>query len=192
MMGSPKINFRCPRPLLRARAIVVGILIGLAAAGCGKGKVFDLPRGAGTVTIITEPQGAIIAFDGSVRGRTYEKQPIVLKGITHGWHTIKATLPGHVPRVEEVRIDGSETEIRIPLSRDTFGRLSVVVDPPGAEVFIDSRYHGMAEPGKDIDSLAFGEHTLWLRLKGFQSEKRTITVERQFHRAYRLRMRVVQ
>jgi hypothetical protein len=192
MTDSPKQNFRYPGALPRFGVIVVSLLFGLAAAGCGKGKVFDIPRGTETVTIFTEPQGAIIAFDGSVRGRTYEQQPLVIKGVSHGWHTIKATLPGRVPRVEEVRIDGSETKIRIPISQDTFGRISIIVDPPGAEVFIDSRYYGMAEPGKNIDSLAFGEHTLWLRLKGFRSEKRTITVERQFHRAYRLRMQVDQ
>ena len=176
--------------LLPRSAALACLLAALAVAGCGKGEISNVKSGMGTVTILTEPQGAVIQFDGSARGWAYAQKPIVIKGVAYGWHTIKATLPGRVPRIEEVRIDGKQTRINLRLEQNSFGKLSVIVDPPGAEVFVDSRYHGLAEPKRDIDSLAIGEHTLWLRLKGFRSERRSIVVERQFHRSYRLRMKV--
>lgn len=158
------------------------------AAGCGKADLF-VPRGSGSITIYTEPQGAVITFDGSTRGWAYEKKPIVIKGVANGWHTIRATIPGRVPRVEEVDLAGGEMTVRIPLDPQAFGRLTIYSDPPGAEVFIDSRFYGVANPKVEVNSLAYGEHVFWLRLKGYKSERHNVIVERQTDRAYRVHLK---
>ncbi len=163
------------------------LLIVIAAAGCGKGDLF-VPRGTGSISIQTEPQGAVITFDGTTRGWAYEKKPIVIKGVTNGWHTIRATLPGQVPRVEEVDLAGGETTVRIPLDPQAFGRLTIYSNPPGAEVFISSRFYGVANPKVEINSLSYGEHILWVRLKGYQSKRHNVIVERQTDRAYRIHL----
>lgn len=170
------------------RMAPVFLLLVVVSAGCGKGELF-VPRGTGTINIISEPQGAVITFDGTVKGWAYEKKPIVIKGATNGWHTIRASLPGRVPRVEEVDLEGGEITVRIPLDPQAFGRLTIYSDPPGAEVFVDSRFFGTANPKIEINSLSYGEHILWMRLKGYQSERHNVIVERQIDRAYRVHLK---
>jgi hypothetical protein len=167
--------------------MAVALLFALVVGGCGKGELLS-PRKTGTITILTEPQGAVIIFDGSPKGWTYEKKPVVVKAVRHGWHTIRATLPGRVPRVEEVELNTSELEVRIPLGTSSFGRLTIFSDPPGGEVFIGSRFFGTANPKVEINSLAYGEHTLWVRLKGYVDKRQNVIVERQADRAYRVRL----
>ena len=172
----------------RGSAVAVFLVFALAAAGCGKGQLF-VPRGSGSIKIVSEPQGAVILFDGTPKGWTYEKKPIVIKGVPNGWHTIKATLPGRVPRIEEIEIDSSQADVRIPLGAQSFGRLTIYTAPPGGEVFIDSRFYGTANPKIEVNSLAYGEHVLWVRLKGYKSKRHNIIVERQIDRAYRVRLK---
>jgi hypothetical protein len=182
-------NHRPGRFVRRAPALAACLLIALGIAGCGKGKLLDLNQGSGTLTIATEPQGAVITFDGSNKGWAYAQKPIVLKGVSYGWHTVKASLPGYVPRIDEIDLGSSQVAVRMALSKDTFGRLTIIVEPSGAGVFVDSRFYGAASPVKEIDGLAFGEHTVWVRKKGFRPGRKSIVVERQTHRAYRLIMR---
>lgn len=181
----------CMEDLCSHRAIWVltYLLIGLVAVGCGKGKILTAPKGLSVLSIYSVPQGAAISFDGSVRGRAYAQKPLVIKGVPYGWHNIKVSLPSYVSRIEQVWVDRVKTSLRIRLSKKSFGRLTVVVEPSGAEVFVDSRYYGNAAPAVNVDSLPFGEHTIFVRKKGFLSERRSIVVERQFHYSYRLRLK---
>ncbi len=166
----------------------VFLIAALAAAGCGKGALLA-PRGTGSIRIVSEPQGAVIIFDGTTKGWAYEKKPIVIKGVVNGWHTVRAAFPGRVTRVEEVEISGGEVSVRIPLDAQAFGRLTIYSTPPGGEVFIDSRFYGVANPKIEVNSLAYGEHILWVRLKGYKSKRHNIIVERQADRAYRVRLK---
>lgn len=170
------------------RAAAALALALLAAGGCGKSVLLGPPP-TGTLRILSEPEGAVIIFDGAGRGTTFNAKPIVLKGVTYGRHTVRAEFPGRVPRVEEVDFARPEAEIRIPLSRSRFGGFAVYVDPPGAEVFIDSRYYGKAAPKIEVNDLPFGEHSLWVRLEGYEVERQVIVVERQTDRAFRLFLR---
>ena len=172
----------------RALGLAACLMIVLGVSGCGKGKLLDLNQGSGTLTVTSEPQGAVIRFDGSNRGWTYTQKPVVVKGVSYAWHTVKASLPGYVPRIDEMDFGSSQVALRMVLSKDTFGRLTIVVEPSGAEVFVDSRFYGTASPVKKIDGVAFGEHTVWIRKKGYRAERKSIVVERQTHRAYHLKM----
>lgn len=165
--------------------LLLSVVFALVAFGCGKDPLL-IRRGSGTIQIVSEPQGAVVIFDGSPRGWTYEKKPIVLRGVPHGWHTIRATLPGRVPRIEEVELGTSNLEVRIPLDTQSFGRLTVYTSPPGAEVYIGSRFYGTTDPRIEINSLPYGQHNLWVRLKGYQDKRHNIIVERQADRAYRI------
>ncbi len=186
MAGSSAL--RPPRRGAGWRAALLGLLgaAALAAGGCGARGDLAGPRETGTIRILSDPQGAAIDFDGVSRGETYDGKPLVLKGVPYGWHNVRASLPGRVPRVVEIDIGQPETEVRIPLSQEGYGRLAIHVHPPGAEVFIDSRYYGKAEPKVEVNTLSFGEHLLWVRLKGYRQERQNILVERQVDRAYHL------
>lgn len=188
MVFHPSRNSLCFMRLRRnpwyAHFLVLA-LFAVVIFGCGKTPLL-VRRGSGTVQIVTEPQGAVVIFDGSPKGWTYEKKPIVLKGVPHGWHTIRATLPGRVPRVEEVELGTSNLEVRIPLDTQSFGRVTVYTSPPGAEVYIGSRFYGTTNPKIEINSLPYGQHSLWVRLKGYEDKRHNIVVERQADRAYRI------
>ncbi|OGL58950.1 MAG: hypothetical protein A3J27_07960 [Candidatus Tectomicrobia bacterium RIFCSPLOWO2_12_FULL_69_37] len=140
----------------------------------------------GAVKILSEPQGAVIDFDGTPRGETFDAKPVEIRGVPYGWHTIRAALPGRVPHVVEFNLERGQAEIRIPFSADGFGRLNARTFPPGAEVFVDSRYHGKAEPQIAVNGLSYGEHSLWVRLDGHRQERLNILVERQVEHSYYL------
>ncbi|MEK6710693.1 MAG: hypothetical protein AABZ64_08945 [Nitrospinota bacterium] len=173
--------------LASSAGIVLALLAALAAGGCSsrRGGPLDVARETGTVRILSEPQGAEIEFDGTPRGETTNARPLILRGVPHGWHTIRAILPGRVHHVLEFNLERGEVEVRVPLSGEGYGRLHVRTDPPGGEVFIDSRYHGLAEPQIQVNGLSYGEHLLWIRREGRQ-ERLNILVERQIERTYLL------
>ncbi len=169
---------------LAAAAILIPVLAG---AGCSSSKVFDSLQ-KGRVRIMSSPPGAAIEFDGTPRGATQAKGPLLIRSVVYGWHTIRATFPGRVPHVEDVELRAEDILVRIPLDDTKFGRLVVITNPPGAEVFIDSRYYGVTKERLVLDDLPFGSHSLWVRLKGYRDERRRIVIERQQERAYRIHL----
>ena len=146
----------------------------------------EAARELGAVRILSAPPGAVIDFDGTPRGEALDDKPLDIRGVPYGWHTIRAALPGRVPHVLEFNLERSQAEIRVPVSADGFGRLTIRTFPPGAEVFVDSRYHGKAEPQIQVNSLSYGEHSLWVRLDGHRQERLNIVVERQVEHSYYL------
>ncbi|MDA0999146.1 MAG: PEGA domain-containing protein [bacterium] len=159
----------------------------LVAAGCGKDPFLDDPADRlGALEISSVPTGVSILLNGQPRGETRSESPIVVNGLPYGWHAIRATFPGKVTRLEEVELREKRLRVQVPLEEPAFGRTVIYTTPPGAEVFIESRYYGVTKPFLVINDLSFGSHTLWVRLKGHQDKRRTIVVERQLERAYRL------
>ncbi|MBI3128503.1 MAG: PEGA domain-containing protein [Candidatus Tectomicrobia bacterium] len=158
-----------------------------AAAGCFRrsGPV-EVTREVGTVRILSEPEGAAVDFDGRPRGEAFKAEPLVIRGVPYGWHSIRATRLGMVPHILEFNLERPEAEFRIPVSAGGAGRLTVRTVPPGAEVFISSRYYGKADPQIQVSALAYGEHSLWVRLDGHRQERINILVERQIERTYHL------
>ena len=164
----------------------LALLAAFAAGGCSSRKGLEVNQEVGTVRLLSDPQGASIDFDGTPRGETFDAKPFVLRGVPQGWHTLRATLQNRVPHVVEFNLDRGEIELRVPLSIDGYGRLTVHTIPQGAEVFIDSRYYGKAAPQLQVNALTYGEHSLWVRLEGYRQERLNILVERQIERTYHL------
>ncbi len=179
------------RVLTRETKTVFFVLCLALLGGCGffsSSGVQLGPRGTGTVRIIVENPGAEIAFDGSPRGKSGKGVPIVIKGVVFGWHTARVSLPGFVTRIDEVEVGSEETTVRIALRESVAGRVSIYTTPPGGEIFIDSRYYGKAAPEIKLPRLPFGTHSLWIRLEGYVNESRSIIVDRQTDRAYRMHL----
>lgn len=174
----------------RGWILAAGFLILLfAAMGCGKGPFLDDPADRiGALEIMSVPPGVTIELNGQPRGETQTGKPIVVNGLPYGWHTIRAAFPGRVSRLEMIELREKRLRVRIPVQGTAFGRTVIYTTPPGAEVFIESRYYGVTKPLLAIDNLSLGTHTLWVRLKGYQDKRRTIVVERQLERAYRLHL----
>lgn len=186
MRKSDRCGGGVPRGAFAAAHFLVLLLL---AAGCGKGPFLDDPADRlGTLEISSAPPGVTVLLNGQPRGETRAESPIAVNGLPYGWHTIRATFPGRVTRLEEVELLQKRLRVRVPLEKPVFGRTVIYTTPPGAEVFIESRYYGMTKPFLVIDNLPFGTHTLWVRLKGHREKRRTLVVERQLERAYRLHL----
>ena len=167
--------------------IVLFTLFALATgAGCARGKkAADIPRdGKGAIIVTSKPEGAVIFFNGNLRGEAYSLRPVEIKGVDYGRHTIRAEFPGYVGQVHEVDVRAKKTPIQIRLRKDGAGRLVVYSIPPGAEVFIGSQYYGKADPALVLTNLNPGEYSMWLRLQGHGMERRNVIVERRRERRY--------
>lgn len=167
--------------------LVIFMLFALAlGAGCARGKkAAESPSsGKGEIVVTSKPEGAVVIFNGNPRGEAYSLRPVEIKGVDYGRHTIRAEFPGYVGQVHEVDVRAKKTPIEIRLTKDGAGRLVVRSDPPGAEVFISSRYYGKTDPALEVTNLAPGEYSMWLRLKGHGMERRNVIVERSRERRY--------
>ena len=170
--------------VVRQLVVLASLAFFASGASCFGSRIVEGPRATGTVIILSEPQGARVVFDGTVRGATYKDKPLVIKGVVYGRHTVRALFPLRVTAVVDFDVNKPETTVRIPLSKEGFGRLTIKSEPPGAEVYIDSRYYGKTDPELVLKSLSYGGHSMWLRLEGHFMERQNIVVERQADRTY--------
>lgn len=175
-----------PKRSIRSIIVLFTLLILATGAGCARGKkTAETPRsGKGEIVVTSRPEGAVVIFNGSPRGEAYRLRPVVIKGVDYGRHSIRAEFPGYVGQVLEFDVRAKKTPIEMRLTKDGAGRLVVRSDPPGAEVFIGSRYYGKADPALEVTNLAPGEYSMWLRLPGHGMERRNVIVERRRERRY--------
>ncbi len=179
-------SFLPPKRSIRSIFILFTLLTLAAGAGCARGKKSaETPRsGKGEIIVTSRPEGAVIIFNGNLRGEAYKLRPVEIKGVDYGRHSVRAEFPGYVGRVVEFDVRAKKTPVEIRLTKNGAGRLVVHSNPPGAEVFINSRYFGKAEPMLKVPSLAPGEYSMWLRLPGYGMERRKVIVERRRERRY--------
>ncbi len=154
--------------------------------GCARGKkaAEATLSGKGEIIVTSKPEGAFVIYNGNPRGETYSLKPVEIKGVDFGRHSIRAEFPGYVGQVVEVDMRSKKMSIEIKLTKDGAGRLVVRSDPPGAEVFIGSRYYGKASSAIEVTDLTPGEYSMWLRLPGHGMERRKVIVERRRERRY--------
>lgn len=130
------------------------------------------PVTTGTLTVTTNPAGAVIAVDGEARGTT----PVTLT-LAAGPHQIVVQGAGD-PRTLPVTITaGAESVqyIEMPAARSTGGQLQVKTEPSGAQVTIDGVAHGVSPI--TVGDLAPGEHAVVLAGPN-GSSRQTVTIER--------------
>lgn len=175
---------RAGRNRIRPTIMAFALCALAAGGGCLGKKAAEIPRGMGIVVVTSEPDGAAVIFDGNPRGVAYARKPLEIKGVAYGRHSLRAEFPGRVAQVVEFDVRAEKVPLKVKLTKDGFGRLVVRSNPPGAEVFVNSRYYGKAEPTLEISTLVPGEHSLWLRLPGYRMERRGVVVERRRERRY--------
>ena len=123
----------------------------------------------GNVKITTSPQ-ADIYIDG-VRMATGTFTDILTKGL----HTVEAKLDKYYPQTQKLEvIAGTADSISFQLEPIT-GSLSVVTDPPEAEIFIDNKSYGFSP--KIINDLLIGKYNLELKMKNFATVSRQIEIK---------------
>lgn len=131
----------------------------------------------GTLSITTEPLGALIAVDGTEIGRTPLSEPIRQEA---GDHTITASLDGYSPEQRSVSIAaGERLKIFLSLGRkpipERFGTLEVMTEPSGAMITVDGKEIGRTPLPEPIRQEA-GEHTVTASLDGYSRVERSILI----------------
>lgn len=177
---------RTGREPTRATLVLAALCALAAGGGCFGEKPVEIPRGQASVLVTSEPAGAVIIFDGNPYGAAYAEKPVEIKGVAYGRHSIRAQFPGYVTQVLEVDVRSERVPLTMRLSKGGEGRLVIRSVPPGAEVFINSRYYGKAEPALAVTTLAAGEHSMWLRLPGHLMERQNVIVESRRERHYQV------
>jgi hypothetical protein len=88
------------------------------------------------VSIVTDPEGASVWWDGSKVGQT----PLRIEPVEPGWHRLVLEAPGCVPLKESLKVQGSiEMKVGLFLRQR---RVRVLTNPPGAEVTVDGKLAG--------------------------------------------------
>jgi hypothetical protein len=137
-----------------------------------EGKVSELSLPAdlvwGWLRVSPNPSTAAVAVDG-VEGPPNRQ-------LNCGSHAIRVALPGYVQSVQTVEIEAGRT-VELPVSLDPLGNgsLSLVIDPPEAEVKLDGRAIGKGSVSQP--TVVAGPHLLELSAPGYTPLQQSILID---------------
>lgn len=133
-----------------------------------------LLRKTGTLSIHSLPEGAYIRLDGKVTGKT----PSRLSDIPIGSHEISLTLREHKLWSRTVEIESEKVTALDPELVEEDGSLSILVEPAGARILLDSVHVGDSQPGRalSLKSVASGPHTVRAEMEGREPREWNIRV----------------
>ena len=135
-----------------------------------------LPRLNGSVAVTSVPNGATVMFDGQYNGTT----PVIIPEVLPGNHEIVLSYPGYNLWQQSVSVGSSQTTaVNANLVVSTghagnTGSLTVITDPAGAQVLVDSDVKGMSPA--TIPGLTTGTHTVLLKLEDYYDLSTTVNI----------------
>lgn len=131
--------------------------------------------------VVSTPEQAKVFVDNDYQGKT----PVSFVSAA-GEHEVRLELPGYAPVSRKVSVaNGGETTETFDLM-SVMGRLEVATTPAGARVFIDGKAVGTTRSGGgdavrsqilSLESVPAGEHSVVVRMAGFQDISRTVVVK---------------
>jgi hypothetical protein len=154
--------------------MVAAAAVAIVATGGYLAKRYYTPAPVvttGTLTVTTNPSGAMIAVDGVGKGVT----PVTLT-LAPGAHEISLTGAGE-PRTVPVTITAgreSTQYIELAATRAASGHLQVRTEPAGAQVVVDGVARGTSPI--TVNDLTPGEHAVVLT-GAAGSSRQTVTIE---------------
>ncbi|MBI2896473.1 MAG: PEGA domain-containing protein [Deltaproteobacteria bacterium] len=123
-------------------------------------------------------EGALAEFQEAQR---LHPHPRILLNIAatqeamHDYLAAIATLDGYLADTSVARPDRREAEAHLRELRALLARIEVIVDPPGAEVWVDGRLAGTA-PLPEPVVVASGNHSIEARKRGYRAQVLPIAV----------------
>ncbi len=139
----------------------------------------------GYLRATSDPPGASVYIDdrdaGAV-GTTPFQNPLPT-----GTHTVWIERPGYAPEQREVEIGiGDEVELDVNLERVTYGRMRIVANVRGAEVFVDGVQVGEVPYEGDVEA---GVHEVRVSAPGMKDWEEDVDIPRGQLVPMRLRLR---
>jgi hypothetical protein len=128
-------------------------------------------RQFGSITVTSDPSGALATLDSGDQYLT----PCTFSPVFPGTHTISLSKSGYYPVTRQVQVNNENQKVYVSLSMmASSGTLYVDSVPRGADVKIDNIFRGQT-PVR-VGNLASGDHTVKLRLSGFQTLTQEVRV----------------
>ena len=135
-----------------------------------------LIRQNGSVALTSVPNGATVTFDGQYGGTT----PVIIPDVLPGNYQISLSYPGYALWEQSISVGSSQTtavNANLVVSTgqaDNTGSLTVITDPAGAQVLVDSDVKGVSPA--TIPGLTAGTHTVLLKLEDYYDLSATVNV----------------
>ena len=125
----------------------------------------------GKLSIDSSPTDAVIMIDGQIKGKT----PYTINQIKSGSYNIQLSKDlYHTYEENFIITDGSDNERDIQLT-PAFGKLSIVSNPVGAEVFIDGQSRGKTP--FELDEFPSGKYFLRVSYALYETIEKEIFIE---------------
>ncbi len=134
----------------------------------------------GVLSIISIPAGAKVFVDDKLCGQA----PLTLDPMEAGSHAIKAELDGYATLSRTIDFQQSEKKVEELRLERNVGTLEVMAKPDGIKVFVDGVEQGLVLLSQDNPIARFsqeipvGSHAISLRLKGYGTVDRRVTIEK--------------
>jgi hypothetical protein len=120
--------------------------------------------------VSSTPAGATVLLDGTNRGTS----PVTLTDLSAGDHTLVLKMNGYLDYSTKVTVStGSTATVTATLS-PSIGSLSIKSSPSGAAIYLDGTSRGITP--NTITSVPTGDHTLVLKMIGYQNYSTKVTV----------------
>ena len=130
------------------------------------------------LNVQTVPEGARVVIETPEGTVAAEGTSPMTRALSAGSYVLRIEHPDFETERTEVQIRaGGVYGYFYRLGQDEFlGFLRIVADEPGAQIFVDSEEEGAARITPWQDTVPVGEHTVWVKLAGFETVRQTVLV----------------
>ena len=139
----------------------------------------SIARSSAKLTVVA-PAGALIEINGRARGFSGIDGQLILTGISPGDHRINVRAEGYEPWDGKFQMGNFSTRLEVPIKKKPpTGRLSLIANEPGTEIFIDDKYSVKSLAGQMlfVDGLIPGPRRLRAVKPGFREWLTIVTVK---------------
>jgi hypothetical protein len=121
----------------------------------------------GSVTVSSEPGGALVILDGTPTGQIPANSSLTLSSLAPGYHTVALELPGYRPYSTQTNVVSDRiSEVSAVLLPAGKGTLVISSNPAGAEVTLDNSSAGISPV--TLSDIEEGNHTVTLNREGYE------------------------
>ena len=129
--------------------------------------------------LITAIPNSAVELDGQARGIVGKDGKLLLNAVPLGEHQLRVSADSYEIWASTVEIKGSTTNVEVAQKKKALtGKLAILVNQPGTEVFIDERLSVKSIAGQQIsvDGLLPGDHRVRAVKPGFREWRNVLKV----------------